>query len=169
MIALQWGHNGRDGVSNHQRLDCLLNLLLRPRSKKTSKLRVTGLCEGNSLVTLCMIWLYQAKWTIHVGASAYVQTIETNHDVSSSEIRPSNKYTTIHVNISESHMYFAGSIFYPRRYASLLVLGFISILARVSRWMSVVKSMVNIETVSPEGTFCDTVQVPSGAGDMELI
>ena len=25
-----------------------------------------------------------------------------------------------------------------------------------------------IETVSPEGTFCDTVQVPSGAGDMEL-
>ena len=25
-----------------------------------------------------------------------------------------------------------------------------------------------IETVSPEGTFCDTVQVPSSAGDMEL-
>ena len=26
-----------------------------------------------------------------------------------------------------------------------------------------------IETVSPEGTFCDTVQVPSGADDMQLI
>ena len=26
-----------------------------------------------------------------------------------------------------------------------------------------------IETVSPEGTFCDTVQVPFGAGDMQLI
>ena len=26
-----------------------------------------------------------------------------------------------------------------------------------------------IETVSPEGTFCDTVQVPSRGGDMELI
>ena len=26
-----------------------------------------------------------------------------------------------------------------------------------------------IETVSPEGTFCDTVQVPSGDGDMQLI
>ena len=26
-----------------------------------------------------------------------------------------------------------------------------------------------IETVCPEGTFCDTVQVPSGAGDMQLI
>ena len=25
-----------------------------------------------------------------------------------------------------------------------------------------------IETLSPEGTFCDTVQVPSGAGDMQL-
>ena len=26
-----------------------------------------------------------------------------------------------------------------------------------------------LETVSPEGTFCDTVQVPSAVGDMELI
>ena len=29
--------------------------------------------------------------------------------------------------------------------------------------------MSYIETVSPEGTFCDTVQVPSRGGDMELI
>ena len=28
---------------------------------------------------------------------------------------------------------------------------------------------VSIETVRPGGTFCDTVQVPSGAGDMQLI
>ena len=47
-IALRWRHNGRDGVSNHQRLYCLLNCLFRHRSKKTSKLRVTGLCAGNS-------------------------------------------------------------------------------------------------------------------------
>ena len=26
-----------------------------------------------------------------------------------------------------------------------------------------------IETVSPEGTFCETVQVPPGAADMQLI
>ena len=45
---LQWRHNEGDGVSNHRRLDCLLNRLFRRRSKKTSKLRVTGLCEGNS-------------------------------------------------------------------------------------------------------------------------
>ena len=49
--TLQWRHNGRDGVSNHQPHDCLLNRLFRCRSKKTSKLRATGLCPGNSPVT----------------------------------------------------------------------------------------------------------------------
>ena len=48
---LQWRHNGRDGVSNHRRLGCLFNRLFRPRSKKISKLCVTGLCAGNSPVT----------------------------------------------------------------------------------------------------------------------
>ena len=46
--TLRWRHNGRDSVSNHQPHDCLLNRLFRRRSKKTSKLRVTGLCAGNS-------------------------------------------------------------------------------------------------------------------------
>ena len=45
---LQWRHNGRDSVLNHQSHDCLLNGLFRRRSKKTWKLRVTGLCAGNS-------------------------------------------------------------------------------------------------------------------------
>ena len=49
--ALRWRHNGRDGVSNHQPRHCLFNRLFRCRSKKTSKLRVTGLCAGNSPVT----------------------------------------------------------------------------------------------------------------------
>ena len=44
-------HNKRGGVSNHQRRDCLLKPLFRRRSKETSKLRITGLCEGNSAVT----------------------------------------------------------------------------------------------------------------------
>ena len=48
--ALQWRHNGRNGAPDHQPPDCLLNRLFRRRSKKTSKLRVTGLCEGNSPV-----------------------------------------------------------------------------------------------------------------------
>ena len=29
--------------------------------------------------------------------------------------------------------------------------------------------LIPIETVSPEGTFCDTVQIPFSVGDMELI
>ena len=49
--TLQWHHNERDGVSNHQPHDCLLNRLFRRRSNRTSKLRVTGLCAGNSPVT----------------------------------------------------------------------------------------------------------------------
>ena len=40
-----------NGVPNHQPRDCLLNRLFRRRSKKTSKLRVTGLCVGNSPLT----------------------------------------------------------------------------------------------------------------------
>ena len=46
--TLQWRHNDLDGVSNRQPHDCLLNRLFRRRSKKTSKLCVTGLCAGNS-------------------------------------------------------------------------------------------------------------------------
>ena len=45
--SLQRRHNEHDGVWNHQPYDCLLNYLFRRRTKKTSKLRVTGLCEGN--------------------------------------------------------------------------------------------------------------------------
>ena len=48
VLLLQWRHNGHDSVSNHQPPDCLFNRLFRRRSKKTSKLRVTGLCAGNS-------------------------------------------------------------------------------------------------------------------------
>ena len=47
----QWRHNQRDGVSNHRRLLCLISCRFRRRSKKTSKLRVTDLCAGNSPVT----------------------------------------------------------------------------------------------------------------------
>ena len=44
-------YNGCDGVSNHQPIDCLLKRLFRRRSKKTSKLRVTGFCTWSSPVT----------------------------------------------------------------------------------------------------------------------
>ena len=51
IFSLQWRHNGRDGVSNHQPHDCLFNCSFRRKSKKTPKLRVTALCAGNSPVT----------------------------------------------------------------------------------------------------------------------
>ena len=47
-VLLQWRHNGHDGASNHQPHHCLLRRLFGHRSNKTSKLRVTGLCAGNS-------------------------------------------------------------------------------------------------------------------------
>ena len=39
---LQWRHNEHVSVSNHQPHDCLLNRLFGRRSKKTPKLRITG-------------------------------------------------------------------------------------------------------------------------------
>ena len=46
--TLRWRHNDHAGVSNHQPYGCLLHRLFRRRWKETSKLRVTGLCAGNS-------------------------------------------------------------------------------------------------------------------------
>ena len=50
-VALQWRHNGHDGVSNPSPTIVYSTVLIRRRSKTISKLRVTGLCAGNSPVT----------------------------------------------------------------------------------------------------------------------
>ena len=82
LLSLQWCHNEHDGVSKHLLLDCILNRLFRRRSKKTSKLCVTGLCEGNSPVnsphkgpvTRKMFPLVMSScclWTIHACVSEY--------------------------------------------------------------------------------------------------
>ena len=49
--TLQWHHDECNSISNHWRLNGLLNCFFRCRSKKALKLHVSGLCEGNSLVT----------------------------------------------------------------------------------------------------------------------
>ena len=49
--TLQWRHNERDGVSNRQPYDFFTQAFIQAQIKKTSKLRVTGLCDGNSPVT----------------------------------------------------------------------------------------------------------------------
>ena len=50
-LSLKWRHKERDDFSNHQPHHCLLNRLFTCWSTKASKLRVTGLCEGNSPMT----------------------------------------------------------------------------------------------------------------------
>ena len=44
----QWRHNRLDGVSNHQPHHCFFSRWFGRRSQKTSKLRLPGLCAGNS-------------------------------------------------------------------------------------------------------------------------
>ena len=68
---LQWRHMGRDGVSNHQLRHCLLNGLFRLRSKKTSKLCVTGLCVENSPVT--------GEFPAHIASTAENVSIGWRH------------------------------------------------------------------------------------------
>ena len=59
-MAIQWRHNGRDGVSHHQPHDCLFRRLFRRRSTKISKFRVTDHCAGSSPVT----GEFPHKWTL---------------------------------------------------------------------------------------------------------
>ena len=49
--TLQWRHDRRHTVSNNQPHRCLLSRLFRRKSKKTSKVRVNGLCVMNLPVT----------------------------------------------------------------------------------------------------------------------
>ena len=71
IISLQWRHNGRDSVSNHQPHGCLLNRLFRRRSKKTSKLRVTGLCgTGEFSVQMASNAENVSIWWLHHVRSA---------------------------------------------------------------------------------------------------
>ena len=71
--SLQLRHNRHDSVSNHQSYDCLLNRLFRRRSKKTSKLRLTGLCAGNSPGT--------GEFTAHMASNAENVSIWWRHHV----------------------------------------------------------------------------------------
>ena len=96
-VSLQWSHKEHDGLSNHRPHDCLLSRLFMRRSKKTSKLRVTDLCEGNSPVTgefpaqrasyaesVSIWWRHHAYtydsvkkwWTMQIYISYFIRTIQ---------------------------------------------------------------------------------------------
>ena len=89
--SLQWCHNGRDSVSNHEPHDCLLNCLFKRRSKKTGEIPaemannakicfhlMTSLCFGvhwyrsclpislmtKSMVPSDAIWQQRSGWTL---------------------------------------------------------------------------------------------------------
>ena len=93
--TLQWRHYGYDSISNHQPHDCLLNHLFRRRSKKISKLRVIGLCEGKppgtgeipaqmaSHVENVSIWwrhhamaLFEEKPAVNIGSASVVRSFD---------------------------------------------------------------------------------------------
>ena len=82
MLTSKWRHNGRDSVSNHQPHDCLLNGLFRRRSKKTSKLRVTGLwvpgTGGFPAQTVSNSENVSIWWRYHVRFHGFTWAIKTN-------------------------------------------------------------------------------------------
>ena len=49
--TLQWRHNERGGVSNHQPHYCLLNRLFKAQIKKHQRYALPAICAGNSSVT----------------------------------------------------------------------------------------------------------------------
>ena len=91
--SLQWRHNERDDVSNYRRLDCLLNRLFRPRSRTASKLRVTGLCEGNLPVT----GKFPAQRASNAENFPFDDVIMPNYIIISLHIFVEAKYYTIRI------------------------------------------------------------------------
>ena len=73
--TLQWRHNGYSGVANHRPHGCLLDRLSRRRSKKTSKLRVTGilkrLAPSAVLKLVCSSLIQPHKWKCPILSQFY--------------------------------------------------------------------------------------------------
>ena len=102
--SLQWRHNIRDSVSNHQPHDCLLNRLFRRRSKKTSKLRASGLCAGNS-PHKCAVTRKRfpfddvTMWILH-------WMLSTNKIISHGRVIFSNTTVSTYEKIAHGHEYY---------------------------------------------------------------
>ena len=73
--SLQWRHNERGGDLTHQPLDCLLNCLFRRRSKKTSRLRVTGFCDRWIRVTKGQLRGKKSMWWHDNGSQSIVMNM----------------------------------------------------------------------------------------------
>ena len=75
---LQWRHNKRSGVSNHWRLDCLLNSLFKHISKKTSKFRVLAFVRGihRSPMDSPHKGQYRGKWLYLMTSSCNIHVMK---------------------------------------------------------------------------------------------
>ena len=107
-LALQWRHNEREGVSDYKPRYCLLNRVIRRRSKKTPNHRFTGLCARNSPVTgefraqktsnaenvpiwWCILWQIS-----QVGDTLSMRSLEISIDLFHQELpRPYSLYYSI--------------------------------------------------------------------------
>ena len=76
-------------ISDHQPHHCSLNRLFRHRSKKTSKLHVTGLCAGNSPVT--------GEFPAQSASNAWNVSIWWHHLMSSWLLKPTAILNVCHV------------------------------------------------------------------------
>ena len=101
---LRWRHNDHAGVSNHQPHGCLLNRLFRRKSKKTSKLRVTGLCAGNSPGT--------GEFPAQMASYAENVSIWWRHHVNTDLGYPVPPYSEVWGKIPSSGGRFAPTIFF---------------------------------------------------------
>ena len=91
--SLLWRHSGHHGVSNHQPHECLLNRSFRRRSKKTPKLRVTGLCAGNSPET--------GEFPAQMASDAENVSIWWRHHVKPTGARSANELQWFHFILSD--------------------------------------------------------------------
>ena len=89
--TLQWRHNERDGIPGHQPHGCLRYRLFRYRSKKTSKLRVTGLCAANSPVT--------GEFPAHKASNAENVSVWWRHHILHAASLTINGFGKIHIDI----------------------------------------------------------------------
>ena len=80
IYTLRWRHNGRDCVSNHQPHHCLLNRVFRRRSKKASKLRVTGPAQRASNAENVSIWWRHHVLPLNCFATARVRHVIEQRD-----------------------------------------------------------------------------------------
>ena len=113
--TLLWRRNGSDSISKLQPHDCLLSRLFGGRSKKTSKLRATGLCAGNSQGTgefpaqmasyaeNVSIW-----WRHHDFKTTIAVSLGWNFFVPSLFVRYISNFANIPVKYWESHSYLTG-------------------------------------------------------------